>query len=292
MRAWEVPVFFGAAIAAHLVAFATIESGEDGAPGGQGGADPVTLAATSAEVGVLVQEWDSPPQLVSTTGSAPFAPALPRPPVLRSLVAEPERADADIPPLAPLGERDMPIPPLAKNSPDIVEPKPAAERPASIQPDPLPSQRKPARPRTETVRPALTEDAPPSAARAELHQSGKPNSAGTGGLGQETEAPSLPRERASLVQIWGARIQQRLQQALAYPRQAEIRGITGRAVVELVVGTDGEVRTRRLTASSGYTFLDRAAVSAVDRAGRLPPAPPGVPGKSVRFKLPVNFRSP
>jgi hypothetical protein len=57
MRSWEVPLFFGVALAAHVAAFlGSAETGQDAAPSGAGGDAGVTVAASSPELAALVEE--------------------------------------------------------------------------------------------------------------------------------------------------------------------------------------------------------------------------------------------
>ena len=88
---------------------------------------------------------------------------------------------------------------------------------------------------------------------------------------------------------WGAQIQQRLQRALVYPRQAEMRRINGVATVALTISSDGRVQARQLVGSSGSPILDEAALSTVDRARGIPSAPAELGTGSFTFRLPVRF---
>jgi TonB family protein len=65
-------------------------------------------------------------------------------------------------------------------------------------------------------------------------------------------------------------IRRRIQRAVIYPPIARERGVGGEALVRFEIGADGLPRDVTAIASSGSGALDRAAVSAVERAGRLP----------------------
>jgi protein TonB len=60
--------------------------------------------------------------------------------------------------------------------------------------------------------------------------------------------------------------------------------------VTLVVGRDGRLQGVSLAASSGSAALDRAAIEAVRRAGRFPPAPAGLDRAAYTFAVPMTFR--
>ena len=73
----------------------------------------------------------------------------------------------------------------------------------------------------------------------------------------------------------------------AYPEEARNAGVEGTAMVEVLVGADGEVLGCSLATSSGNSFLDEAAVGAA-RNSRF--APGTVDGKPVEMKVTVPFR--
>lgn len=324
MRSWEVPVFFGIALAMHVAAFALIvEGGQDAAPGGAGGEAAVTVAAASPEVAALVEEWEAPPEAVemaeppSPTSARQDVPAPPR--LAPAPAPEAPRASAPLAvlPEAPLPDTPLPAPaeppPVEPEEPvvppepepeEVVEPavpeaEPAVE-PEEVEPEPttaLARSMRPA-PRPESVVRAPTPpqsvepDPAPQAAevRAEQRAAGPRRPAHQGGTGQAAVATASPGQQANLVRVWGAQIQGRLQRALVYPRQAQMRGIAGQTVVELTVRADGRILGRRVVGSSESEMLDQAALSTVDRASGIPPAPSGLPGSSFTFQLPVVFQ--
>ncbi|MGC9420314.1 MAG: TonB family protein, partial [Rhodovulum sp.] len=99
--------------------------------------------------------------------------------------------------------------------------------------------------------------------------------------------PSLsPAADRALRAEWGARILARVSRVHRYPRGARA---TGRALVELVVARDGRLVSARLAQSAGDPVLDRAAMAAIRRAGRFPPAPEGLGETNYRFTLPLKF---
>jgi protein TonB len=75
---------------------------------------------------------------------------------------------------------------------------------------------------------------------------------------------------------------QMLVAAIKYPREAQMEGITGQVVLELLVGTDGRVKEAKITQSSNRIF-NRAAVSA---AGQIVCQ---AQAREQRVTLPIDF---
>ena len=73
----------------------------------------------------------------------------------------------------------------------------------------------------------------------------------------------------------------------AYPEEARKAGAQGTAMVEVTVGADGVVLGCSLTASSGNTLLDDAAVGAAQSSKF---GPGTTDGKPVEMKVRVPFR--
>lgn len=296
--AWEALVFFCAALAAHLLAFAiTVESGEGMAPAGEGGTDPVTLAAASAELTGLVRDWDTEPTIVTRVEPVPSTP-----PILTAPMFPQPGSSSRLPHSSEIPEAPSPVaaertPETPWMQPKALEPSPQGSRRANQDGQSAESGRPAPRPQrlptSQQRDPANRTGAPqPAEASAQLRQSGDPGPVPGDRTEKAPHATASPGATASLIQIWGARIKERVRQALTYPQLAERRGITGQVMVELVVEPDGRVKARRVVATSGDAMLDHAALSAVDRARVMPPAPPGLPQQSISFELPVTFQNP
>ncbi|MER8959212.1 TonB family protein [Mesorhizobium sp. M0701] len=65
---------------------------------------------------------------------------------------------------------------------------------------------------------------------------------------------------------------------------------TGTATVAFTVGSNGSVRSARLTGSSGVAALDKAALDAVRRASPFPPIPDGAGRSAWQFEVPLGIR--
>ncbi|MFZ5711120.1 MAG: energy transducer TonB, partial [Pseudomonadota bacterium] len=88
---------------------------------------------------------------------------------------------------------------------------------------------------------------------------------------------------------WGGKLRARIDRAKSYPAGARASGRSGRVVLALTVSPAGRVLGVSVTASSGVPELDRAAVEAVRRAGRLPRAPQELAGAAYDFSLSIDF---
>ena len=114
---------------------------------------------------------------------------------------------------------------------------------------------------------------------------------------------SLPAKRSSptqaeLVERENARLAGEVTQQASvvsrstphYPKSARRKGLQGRVVVTVTVGTSGKVSSCQISQSSGYSMLDQSAVSAARRY-RFFPAKNGLgQAISVRKAIPFNFQ--
>jgi len=73
----------------------------------------------------------------------------------------------------------------------------------------------------------------------------------------------------------------------AYPEEARKAGVEGTAIVEVAIGADGAVLACSLTASSGNSSLDQAALGAA-KSSKF--APGTKDGKKVEMKVKVPFQ--
>jgi protein TonB len=86
---------------------------------------------------------------------------------------------------------------------------------------------------------------------------------------------------------WGAQIQHKVHRRLAYPRDG--RG-TGRVRLQLTIARDGRLDAMHIIGAEGHPSFERAARTAVTRAGRFPAAPDGLPDPRYTFLLTLNMQ--
>jgi len=268
-----------AAAGLHLAGFAAlgsaVPSGVESA--GDGGEALVSLMASDASVAALVKAWEAPPEvsvpeaIVPPAPEAEAAPTLPVPEVLTAPVATPDLPDLpaveSLPDLAALAPPTKPAP----------KPDPKPEPKPEAAPEPAP------KPVAKTPEPAAEDSAaqPAQAAAGE----GEKGAAGKSGAAQVATASGAAA--ADLRAEWGADIRARIERRKSYPRDGD--GAAGTVKLRIVVGADGRLRGVGIVSSSGSEALDRAAIRAVERAGRFPRAPEGIADEA-SFTLPVSFR--
>jgi protein TonB len=131
----------------------------------------------------------------------------------------------------------------------------------------------------------------PQAASPSTPQPARTASGQGGGATQgaaPTPQPAQPAlsagQRQSLMSQWGAQIMARIERS-----RPRVQG-SGQVVLALQITRDGRLAGVSVARSSGNADLDRAALSAVQRAGRFPAAPQGLTEASYGFSLPIRFR--
>ena len=75
-----------------------------------------------------------------------------------------------------------------------------------------------------------------------------------------------------------------------YPAEALKRGEQGTVRIDLLMGTDGNVRAARVLRSSGYAELDQAALARAHALRGLPRPPAMLQGREFHIDVPVTFR--
>lgn len=312
----EKAAFALLAMALHALAF--VAWSPPGAQSqGAGGDSLTTLQGATAQVETMVERWTetaapvqpvevAAPQPPAPQPAAPALPAADRAPDTVPPAALPDLPAAPVTPARPQPPQPLPLPaPVIAEAPSLPQPQPvetAAEiadpapeappqlpRPAASpltppQPPkppeaaapPPPPPPRPA-PRAETARPA-------SAGAQAQRASGSGGGAQAGTAGQAQAATLSPGERNSLMASWGAQIRNRIERL---QREVPARG---RVIVNLRVGRDGRLLGVALQRSSGNADLDAAALAAVRRVGRFPPAPRRLEAPSYLFTMPLRFR--
>lgn len=250
----EIAGFTGLALALHVAVFGWSPGGTAAVEGaGDGGEARISLLAASADVAEMVARFDAP-----ELPAAALATPLP-PPEFRV----PEVA---LPSLAPLPAPDLTPPPAPKAEAEPPKPKPAPKTEPS--------------PKTKPRATATHDTAGQRAAG-----SGGGGVAGNNGTAQETVTGT--GKVANLRAKWGATIRARIERAKRYPSAAGRVG--GTVTVRLSVTRGGDLASVALAASSGNAALDAAALEAVRRAGRFPPAPTGLNDPTYGFSLTIRF---
>lgn len=275
-RGGAFAVAAGVAAGLHLAAFAALGSGvSSGAESaGDGGDALVSLVASDASVAALVKAWERPPEV-----ALPEAPALAAP-VVEAAPMMPALKDAGAAASVP----DLPDLPMAEAGPALAAPAPPPRPKPKAEPKPAPEAAPaPVVEAPAPVKPAAEE----SVAQSGQAAAGKGGKGAAGNEGVALAATASGAAVANLRAEWGADIRARIERRKSYPRDGD--GATGMVKLRIVVAADGQLRGVDIAVSSGSEALDRAAVRAVERAGRFPRAPEGVEGE-VSFTLPVSFR--
>jgi protein TonB len=86
---------------------------------------------------------------------------------------------------------------------------------------------------------------------------------------------------------WGAKIHKKVQRNMRYPRGVSEAGT---AKLALSVQRDGKLHGVRLLRSSGNARLDKAALQAVQTAGRFSKAPSELTEAVYAFSVSLTFR--
>ena len=87
----------------------------------------------------------------------------------------------------------------------------------------------------------------------------------------------IEKVKRKILSVWG------------YPED-ERPGLKGRVSLEFKIEIDGTVSRVDVTASSGYSSLDRGASNAVENAAPFPPVPPTLLGSKRRLAITGNFK--
>jgi protein TonB len=316
MRGLGAGLFWGSvALALHLaVLWVAPLGGGGGGRAGAGGTATVTLAATGPDIAALADSWSVAPAAPATAPARIDRPASPA--VSPSLVpasappSDPRPAGRPAQPLAATGPALGPPPDAAPQEPTPVAVPdagpaptlPAAETAAAPMParpaDRVPAALAMAGADADPVRPVVDAVSPrPPARPATLDTAARApdpvaptRAAGLGGGAvAQTGGAGSPEptegQRRSLLATWGGAIRARVARALRRPAGARA---SGEVWLTLTVDRQGALLAVWVSGPSGNAALDRAALDAVRRAGRFPPAPAALDGASHVFDLPVR----
>lgn len=282
----EPIVFTGLSILVLTSAFGFRFGDAGAASGGSGGDALVSIEASSASIGEMVEDWETPPEIVAQTAPPPPPPPQAAPQEMAALETPsmPETALPDAVALPSMPER----PDLSREVmvPDAPPPSPEPQSDMAGSPRPPERPERPSEPRlTEKTQPSRT--APASAASQAQTSAGTGGSV-TAGTTARSSASTLSNAQAqSLKAGWGASIRARIERRKRYPRAAG--RAEGVVKVNLTVTRDGRLAALSLAGSSGNAALDKAALDAVKSAGRFPAAPKELTDGTYSFSLPMNF---
>ncbi|MER8966371.1 TonB family protein [Mesorhizobium sp. M0808] len=179
------------------------------------------------------------------------------------------------------------------------EPKP--DRPEPRQPKKATAKNKPARKAepNEPEKPALRRKASKALAKADS----KKKKTGSGGRDEtdvargmadgKKDGKILTASRGGKSGIGNAAVTNypgKIRSKLVRAFNSTRTRATGTATVAFTVGSNGSVRSARLTGSSGVAALDKAALDAVRRASPFPPIPDGAGRSAWQFEVPLGIR--
>ena len=235
---------------------------------------PVQLSMFAEQPPALVQASAVPPEPVTEpepeTQPAPEPPAEPDP----QPTVEPE------PDPEPEPEPD----PLPEPAP---EPKPA------VEPDPQPRLRPAPKPVDQRPTESPPVDQPPLKPQSEPEPqlAQPPASAPTLPQAPAGPAASAPRaaEQADLRARYKAQLLAAIERHKHYPARARRRGIEGQVQVGFSVMADGSLQDIHVVKGSGSKVLDKAALEALRKLGRVQPIPAELGLRRWELVVPMAF---
>lgn len=267
----EFAGFLVAAFAAHVIVLPDIPKGSPASQGGNGTASLV-IAASNSGLAKMVAEWNKPPEVAQVTEMRP-----------------PTTSDASLPngPSAASAPRmGLPVLPAIVT---LLETPPRID--LTVAPPP-PTASAPTQSPRPVVRPVRREAAPtrqpvaPSRARETASGSGQNTTAGAAKSAPRVAAGPAPRTSPAALSQWGGSIRSNIERRKRYPSGTRASGVVK---LRITVSSRGALVGVSIAGSSGDAALDRAALTAVQRA-RIPAAPNGVAPGNQTFTLPMSFR--
>ncbi|MFC6689365.1 energy transducer TonB [Jhaorihella thermophila] len=293
MRPAEAVIFLTLAAGLHVGAWQLAPRIQGTASDGGPGTARLTLAPATPRLAALARSWTRPPAL----GQAP------QPAIAKRVDTPPDRPLEPIQPAArpvsqalavvkpdplPRSDRTTPAPPVPPEAATAAPPPPPAPVKAAQPPRLQEPARRPARPAPPARAYAdKSRDAAPAIPAQVASGGGAPADRKVGKKGADKTQSNTSGGRDRLLAQWGARIQKKVHRRLIYPRGASG---SGTARVALTVDRTGRLVATKLLRSAGRRLFDRAALNAVARAGRFPPAPKGLSRDTYTFTLSLAFR--
>lgn len=154
--------------------------------------------------------------------------------------------------------------------------KPAAERPPEIAPEEPDGN--------------AGENGVPEGETAESFGNMSGNLAAGERLAGAPHGEADPAIEAGEIDIFKSAVAEKIRRNLKYPERCRRRGAEGAVRVAFEIGPDGKVNSVSVEKSSGDSDLDEAAAAAVSEGSPYIPIPAALKGRTVSFKLPLNFK--
>ena len=186
---------------------------------------------------------------------------------------------------------------VAKAEPTETKAKPIEKKAESVKPAKKIEEKKPAA-RKKTAKPK-TEEGKKVAEKAKPKKSGNQGSSEANAVrGQADGSEKGDSKQASrggskngqvgiaAVSNYPGKVRSKLARAA---RSVRARG-RGEVVVAFAVGSNGSVRSARVTRSSGVASVDKAALQAIGKASPFPPIPANAGRSTWEFSIPLAFR--
>lgn len=267
----EFTGFLVAAFAAHVIVLPDIPKASSASQGGDGIAS-VVITASNSDLAEMVAEWSKPPEVAQVAEM--------RPPTMPDATLPSGSSAASAP--------RMGVPVL----PAIVTPSEALPQIDLTGAPPPPTSSAPTQSPRPVVRPVRRAAAPakqptaPSRARETASGSGQNTTAGTVKTAPRVAAAPAPRTSPAALSQWGGAIRSNIERRKRYPSGTRASGVVK---LRITVSSRGALVGVSIVGPSGDAALDRAALTAVQRA-RIPAAPNGVAPGNQTFNLPMSFR--
>lgn len=86
-----------------------------------------------------------------------------------------------------------------------------------------------------------------------------------------------------------AQIQQKIDQAKFYPRQAKMLSHEGQVMVSITLNRSGKLLSAKVVQGCMHNILNKAAIETVERVGRFPEIPRDMPFETVNYIVPIKF---
>lgn len=319
MKRYLEAIFFGVLAAVVLIAAFGVFPKQGVQSSGSGGEDLVAIEGATAAIEKMVEAWERPPQPQTVVEQQMI-----KPPEVEVLTVELPQLDLAVTLSAPVKLAVAPplddfVPQVETASVKAVLPKEsvldkptnensqrptARPKPVAIEvqePQPLaepvektdvvktrvvaPPKRSPAPKSEDTTRKSETAKRA-SAARTAQKAAGSGGGNVAGASGAASANTKSAGQADKLKNIWGSKIRARVERRKKYPS-----GARGKAsvVVQLTVSRNGKLLGHRIVSSSGNAKFDKAAVTAVVRAGKFPKAPAKLADLSITLNLPINY---